>query len=151
MLKLSKKTDYAIILLTHLGGANNPISAKKIAEHYELPYPMVANILKQLVSAKLIKSFRGKRGGYVLSIPAQDIQLSEIIEITDKPFALVECVHDRDLCKVRKCCPTQSPLIALNNKIQQFIEETTLDAIIKDAQMNNPNLENSKYEIAHLS
>ena len=41
MLKLSKKTDYAIILLTHLGEANAPVSAQKVAEHYQLPYPMV--------------------------------------------------------------------------------------------------------------
>ena len=151
MLKLSKKTDYAIILLTHLGGANAPVSAKKVSEHYQLPYPMVANILKLLVSSGLIKSIRGKRGGYLLSVPAKEILLSEIIQVTDNPFALVECVHDKDLCKIRQCCPSQIPLIALHNKIQQFIEETTLAAIIKDAQMNNLNLEDSSYEIAHLS
>ena len=151
MLKLSKKTDYAIILLTHLGKVNDPVSAQKVAEHYQLPYPMVANILKLLVSAGLIKSSRGQRGGYVLARPAENIILSEIIEVTDKPFALVECVHDEDLCKVHRCCPSQRPLIALHNKIQQFIEETTLALIIKDAQIINPNFEDSAYEIAHLS
>ena len=45
----------------------------------------------------------------------------------------------------------QRPLIALHNKIQLFIEETTLAAIIKDAKIINPNLEDSAYEIAHLS
>jgi len=151
MLKLSKKTDYAIILLTHLGDANAPVSAQKVAEHYQLPPPMVANILKLLVSSGLIKSIRGQLGGYVLARPAENIILSEIIQITDNPFTLVECVHDEDLCKVHQCCPTKRPLIALHNKIQQFIEETTLAAIIKDAQMNNLNFEDSTYEIAHLS
>ena len=51
MLKLSKKTDYAIILLTHLGEEEDPVSAQEVATHYKLPYPMVANILKQLVSS----------------------------------------------------------------------------------------------------
>jgi len=46
MLKLSKKTDYAIILLTHLGEKEVPVSAQEVATHYKLPYPMVANILK---------------------------------------------------------------------------------------------------------
>ena len=100
MLKLSKKTDYAIILLTHLGEVNAPVSAQKVAEHYQLPYPMVANILKLLVSAGLIKSTRGQRGGYVLARPAENIILSEIIQVTDNPFTLVECIHDEDLCKV---------------------------------------------------
>ena len=151
MLKLSKKTDYAIILLTHLSEVNSPASAQKIAEHYHLPYAMVANILKLLVSSGLINSTRGQRGGYVLAGPAENIILSEIIKVTDNPFTLVECVHDEDLCKVRQSCPTQRPLIALHNKIHQFIEETTLATIIKDSQIINPNFENSEYEIAHLS
>ena len=151
MLKLSKKTDYAIILLTHLGEVNAPVSAHKVAKHYQLPYPMVANILKLLVSSGLIKSTRGQRGGYVLARPAEKIILSEIIQVTDSPFTLVECVHDEDLCKIQKCCPTKRTLIALHNKIQQFIEETTLATIIKDAQIINPNFEDYKYEIAHLS
>ena len=151
MLKLSKKTDYAIILLTHLGEVNAPVSAQKIAQHYQLPYPMVANILKLLVTSGLIKSTRGQRGGYVLARPVENIILSEIIQVTDNPFTLVDCVHDEDLCKVRQCCPTQRPLIALHNKIQEFIEGTTLASIIKDSQMNNKNFEDSSYEIANLS
>ena len=151
MLKLSKKTDYAIILLAHLAEVNAPVSAQKVAEHYHLPYPMVANILKLLVSSGLINSTRGQCGGYVLARPAEKIILSEIFQVTDNPFALVECVKDEVLCKVHQCCPTQRSLIALHNKIHQFIEETTLAAIIKDAQIINPNIEDSAYEIAHLS
>ena len=151
MLKLSKKTDYAIILLTHLGELSAPVSAQKIAEHYQLPYPMVANILKLLVSSGLIKSTRGQHGGYVLARPAENIILSEIIKVTDNPFTLVECAHDEELCKVQKCCPTKRTLVTLHNKIQQFIEETTLAAIIKDSQIINPNFEDYTYEIAHLS
>ncbi len=151
MLKLSKKTDYAIILLTHLGEFNAPVSAQKIAAHYKLPYPMVANILKLLVSSRLIKSIRGQRGGYVLARPAENIILSEIIKVTDNPFTLVECVHDEALCKVQECCPTKSTLIALHKKIQRFIEETTLASIVKDAQLDKPNFKDSTYEITHLS
>ena len=151
MLKLSKKTDYAIILLTHHGEVNAPVSAHKESEYYQLPYPMVANILKLLVSSGLIKSIRGQHGGYVLARPAENIILSDIIKVTDNPFTLVECAHDEELCKVQKCCPTKRTLIALHNKIQQFIEETTLATIIKDAQLIKPNFEDSKYEIAYLS
>ncbi len=151
MLKLSKKTDYAIILLTHLGEQESPVSAQEVATFYKLPYPMVANILKQLVSSGLIESTRGQRGGYVLARSAEEINLSEIIRITDSTFELVECVHDEDLCKVHQCCPTRQPLIVLHQKIQQFVEETTLAAIIEDVQTNNCSVKDSSYETAHLS
>ena len=151
MLKLSKKTDYAIILLAHLGETDSPVSAHEVATTYKLPYPMVANILKQLVSSGLIVSTRGQLGGYVLGKSAEDINLSDIIKVTDGAFELVECVHDEELCKVHQCCPTRSPLIALHQKIQQFIQETTLAAIIRDAQLDNIILKDSSYETANLS
>jgi Rrf2 family protein len=112
---------------------------------------MVANILKQLVSSGLIESTRGKHGGYVLAKPADEINLAEIIMVTDSPFNLVECVHDEDNCKVHQCCPTRGPLLALHHKIQQFVEETTLAAIIRDAKPINLTLEESSYETAYLS
>ena len=151
MLRISKKTDYAIILLTHLGEAVDHVSAQKVAKHYKLPYSMVANILKQLVSSGLIKSNRGQHGGYVLARSAHEIKLSEIIEVTDSPFSLVECAHDEDLCKVYQCCPTHRPLVALHQKIQKFFEDTTLAAIIADAQFHNMLIEDSSYETANLS
>ena len=151
MLKLSKKTDYAIILLTHLGEQESPVSAQEVATFYKLPYPTVANILKQLASSGLIESTRGQRGGYVLARSTEEINLSEVIRITDSTFELVECVHDEDLCKVHQCCPTRRPLISLHNKIQNFVEETTLASIIEDSQTNNFNLEDTSYETAHLS
>ena len=151
MLKLSKKTDYAIILLTHLGEEKFPVSAQEVATHYKLPYPMVANILKQLVSSGLIESTRGKHGGYVLAKPTNEINLAEIIMVTDTPFNLVECVHDEDNCKVHQYCPTRRPLLALHKKIQQFVEETTLAAIIRDSKPINLTLKESSYETAYLS
>ncbi len=151
MLRLSKKTDYAIILLTHLGEAQVAVSAQEMATHYQLPYPMVANILKQLVSSGLIESTRGQRGGYFLARPAAKINLSEIIRVTDGLFNLVECAHDQGLCKVHQSCPTRRPLVALHCKIQQFVEETTLSGIIADAQLHNMLIEDSSYETAHLS
>ena len=89
MLKLSKKTDYAIILLTHLGELSAPVSAQKIAEHYQLPYPMVANILKLLASSGLINSTRGQRGGYVLARPAENIILNMEVYLTVKGISSV--------------------------------------------------------------
>ena len=151
MLKLSKKTDYTIILLTHLGEEKFPVSAQEVATHYKLPYPMVANILKQLVSSGLIESTRGKHGGYVLAKPTNEINLAEIIMVTDSPFNLVECVHDEDNCKVHQYCPTRRPLLALHKKIQQFVEETTLAAIIRDSKPINLTLKESSYETAYLS
>ena len=151
MLKLSKKTDYAIILLSHLGEAKTPVSAQEMATHFKLPYPMVSNILKQLVSSGLVESIRGKHGGYILDMPTDEINLADIILATDSPFNLVECAHVGEICKVHQCCPTRRPLLALHEKIKQFVEETTLTSIIRDAEPINLTEKGITYETADLS
>ena len=150
MLKLSKKTDYAIILLCHLGGVESPVSAQEIAGNYQLPQPMVANILKQLGTAGLIKSVLGQHGGYVLAKPADEITLSDIISATDNPFKLVECAHGEELCKVQ-FCPTSRPLVALHRSIHSFMEEMTLSMIIRESYFENPEVQKTHNEITHLS
>ena len=83
MLRLSKKVDYAIILLSHLGEASGPISAQEVSSHYHLPQPMIANILKQLAASQLVESTRGVQGGYVLQRQTDQISLAEIVRVID--------------------------------------------------------------------
>ena len=149
MLRLSKKTDYAIILLTHLGGAKLPVSAQEVSTVYLLPYPMVANILKMLVSSGLVLSARGQRGGYLLARSAEKITLSEIIQATDNIFKLVDCCDNGCSCKIHLQCPTKAPLFGLHTKIKKFFEETTLFSIIQETNLNS-NLTKSDYEIANI-
>ena len=151
MLKLSKKTDYAIIILCHLGQVDSPVSAQEIAGNYQLPQPMVANILKQLNTANLVQSIRGQHGGYTLAKSAEQITLAYIISVTNTPFNLVECAHDEELCKIHNCCPTRQLMLALHRSIQLFMEEMTLASIMKESCFDNPITQKTHHETAHLS
>ena len=117
-----------------------------------------SNQTKKIVNDKLDSVSLSETGDLLVDsykvinhINPEDINLSEIIQITDSTFELVECVHDEDLCKVHQSCPTRRPLIAIHQKIKQFVEETTLAAIIEDAETNNFSVEDPSYETAHLS
>lgn len=136
MLKLSKKTDYALILLSHLATHQLPISAQELASIYHLPQPMVANILKLLASTKIIESKRGQQGGYCLRRDPQTLSIAEIIGVTDHNFNLVECAEEDCTCKIMQWCPTQTPLIALHKKIETFMQSLTLSQIVNHPQFN---------------
>ncbi|MAE16706.1 MAG: Rrf2 family transcriptional regulator [Deltaproteobacteria bacterium] len=151
MLKLSKKTDYAIILLTHLGEMHMPVSAQELSAHYRLPHPMTANILKQLVTVGMTESVRGQHGGYVLARPAEGVTLAEIVQVMDGPFTLVDCVHQEEGCKVSQCCSTRGALIALHRRMEQFMEETTLASIIAESQLDLTSQPSQDHGTAHLS
>lgn len=149
MLRLSKKTDYAIILLCHLANNPEPVSAQGIACEYHLPQPMVANILKQLSSSGLVQSRRGQQGGYILLKAPETITIAEIIRITDTTFNLVECVDSAAGCKITQWCPTRSPLISLHERIETFMESLTLGHVINDPKYNTERRDSN--ETAYLS
>lgn len=150
MLKLSKKSDYALIVLSHLCSAANPVSAHEVSGIYHLPHPMVANILKQLSGAGFIESRRGQHGGYILAKLPSAITLADIVRSMDSQFNFVECaVQDND-CKVEGCCPTRDPLLALHNRIEEFLESLTLEEIVNHPNFGNP-IRSEKNEVAHLS
>ena len=101
MLSLSKKSDYAFNALVHL--ARNPdrvSSAREISDLYDLPLPIITNILKTLTRAGLVTSTRGARGGYELASPAGEITLYDLLRATEGPYRFVRCLGtDSDPCR----------------------------------------------------
>ena len=68
MIKLSRLTDYAIVLLTQMTLEGKGIHAASVlAEKTFLPLPTVSKVLKQLTKAGVITAQRGAAGGYTLA------------------------------------------------------------------------------------
>src|SRR5690242_6886827 len=68
MLRVSKLTDYATVVMTCLAGAGDGVlSAQVLAERARLELPTVSKLLKQLAQAGLVTSTRGINGGYRLA------------------------------------------------------------------------------------
>jgi DNA-binding IscR family transcriptional regulator len=63
MLRMSKLTDYGIVLLTHMAqGGSPPVrTAQELAQASRVPVPTVAKILKELCRAGIVVSLRGRR------------------------------------------------------------------------------------------
>ncbi len=129
MLKLSKKIDYGLMVLTRMCTEPAPASAREIAAKYQLPQPMVANILKTLTSAGILNSTRGVQGGYELARPPVEITLAHIVEALEGPFSLVDCVAGGDSCKFTLICPTHDPIQVVHQKFQSFMNRLNLAEI----------------------
>ncbi|MEX0887341.1 MAG: Rrf2 family transcriptional regulator [Phycisphaeraceae bacterium] len=71
MLSLTRKTDYALIAAAYLADRHRrgqgPASARTIAEAFDLPRPLLMNVLKSLSQEGLVSSTRGAGGGYELA------------------------------------------------------------------------------------
>jgi FeS assembly SUF system regulator len=105
MLRVSKLTDYATVVMTCLAGRQEEVlSAAEIAEQVRLEMPTVSKVLKQLAGAGLLDSFRGARGGYRLARTAAEISVAEIVEAMEGPIAMTECGIHAGLCDHESHC-----------------------------------------------
>ena len=89
MLKLSRLTDYAAVVMAQIARhAHASHAAADLAEAVQLPHPTVSKTLKMLARAGLLVSQRGAQGGYRLARPASHITAADIIAAIEGPVAM---------------------------------------------------------------
>src|SRR5579872_5799945 len=108
MLRLSKLTDYAVVVLVRLSREEGVRTSPGIAVATGIPEPTVAKVLKTLASGGLVASQRGARGGYRLLRPLSAIPIADVIAAIDGPIALAACVDGSPTeCEAQGLCPVR--------------------------------------------
>jgi Rrf2 family transcriptional regulator, cysteine metabolism repressor len=129
MTLLSRKTDYALLILwqLHRVGSDN---ARQIAAQFGLSRPFVANILKELGHKGFVASHRGVKGGYTLLRPATDVTLAELLTALDDGFKLTVCTgHElagAEPCGLTNTCPIRGPLSAIHHRLADVFQSVRL-------------------------
>jgi len=132
VLRLSKLTDYAVVVLTRLardGAApSGPVqTALSLAGDTGIAEPTVAKVLKTLAQAGLVEGVRGPRGGYRLTRPLASMPLSEVIVAIDGPIALTACVDGgTGMCEAESICPVRGRWDPVNDAIRRALSGITL-------------------------
>lgn len=123
MLRLSKLTDYAVVVLIRLAdiermSGEGVQTAPGIAGATGVPEPTVAKVLKALASAGLVVSQRGARGGYRLARALAEISVADVISAIDGPIALTACVDGgTGGCDVQSLCVVKGRWDLVNDAI----------------------------------
>lgn len=128
MIRLSRLSDYGIVILTRL--AREPgraMAASSLARATAVSSAMTGKILKLLARAEILVSQRGVRGGYALARPPEAITVAQIIEALDGPIALTSCA-DPDLheCGIEALCPARDGWRRINRAIRDALAGITL-------------------------
>ena len=126
MLRISKLTDYAIVLATHMATCAEPTSGRCLAELSGLPQPTVAKVLKTLSRAGIVEATRGVCGGYRLAKSAKSISVSAIIEAIDGPIAVTECTEKSSSCAHEAGCGLQANWKQINAALTNALSAITL-------------------------
>ena len=127
MLRLSKLTDYAVVVLVRLSREVGVQTSPGIAASTGIPEPTVAKVLKTLAAGGLVASQRGARGGYRLLRSLAEIPVSDVIAAVDGPIALTACVDGSATeCESQGLCPMRGRWDPVNEAIQQALLNITL-------------------------
>ena len=127
MLRLSKLTDYAVVVLIRLSRGEVVQTSPGIAAVIGVPEPTVAKVLKALTYAGLVTSQRGARGGYRLAQPLSAIPVSDVVTAIDGPIALTACVEGSGTgCEAEHLCPVRGRWDPVNDAVRQALGRITL-------------------------
>ncbi|KWS04129.1 Iron-sulfur cluster regulator IscR [Lysobacter capsici AZ78] len=127
MLRVTKLTDYATVVLTVLAaGPDRVLSASELAERAGLEAPTVSKVLKPLAQAGLVEGFRGANGGYRLARAANDIGLIEIVEAMEGPLGMTECSVHEGHCGLENQCGVRANWRRINDVVIEALSNVTL-------------------------
>ncbi len=127
MLRISRLTDYATVLLAALAGEPARVqTATALAEQTHIGAPTVSKLLKQLQRAGLVTSTRGLRGGYQLSRPATQISAAAILDALEGPVALTDCAAGQGNCEIEENCRVSRVWQRLNLAIRRALYDVSL-------------------------
>ena len=127
MLRLSKLTDYAVVVLVRLSDVEGVQTSPGLAAATGIPEPTVAKVLKTLAASDMVSSQRGARGGYRLNRDLSAIPIAAVIAAMDGPIALTACVEGSGTgCEAQGLCPMRGRWDPVNDAIQSALSSITL-------------------------
>jgi Rrf2 family protein len=151
MFRLSKTTDYGIVLMAQLAShadgfspgkaaaskeirpaeVPTPLNARELAQSSDLPLPMVSKILKALAREGLLLSQRGSKGGYSLARAPEDLPVAEMVRVLEGPVALTDCAIGPSLCEHETMCAVREPWQKISRVVERALENVTLADLVQ--------------------
>ncbi len=115
---ITRDTDYALRALCFIARHRKEIvSVRELVKKLKIPKPFLRKILQILNKKRILKSYKGKGGGFLLAVPASKIFLVDLIEIFQGPLRLNECFFKRIACPNTKTCALRKKI----NNIERYV------------------------------
>ena len=114
-------------------GGDGAVSAKRIAEEFNIPPERLAKILQRLAKKKLITSHNGPKGGYVLTRAPGEITVGQVVRALEGPVRIVSCMVEDDDCPQFSRCNLRRPVQKIQTSISRLLDTMTLAELAADA------------------
>lgn len=131
---ISTKGRYALRVMLDLAehGKENYVSLKDVAQRQNISMKYLEMIVSVLNKGNMVKSQRGKAGGYQLSKMPSEYTVGEIIKLTEKTLAPVMCLEENaDTCQRAGECMTLPLWKKLDSMINGYLNSVTLEDLLQ--------------------
>ena len=126
-MRTTAKADYAVRAAVELAASDgSPVPADRIAEAQNIPANFLENILLDLRRAGIVESRRGAAGGYLLSKPAKQIVVADVVRAVEGPLASVRGLSPDQLDYEGSAESLRDVWVALRSAVRSVLEHVTL-------------------------
>ena len=126
MLRISKLTDYAILVMVELTRDGEMLSAHALAERVGIEAPTASKVLKLLAGGGLLDSYRGANGGYKVKRAPGEISVAEVIAAIEGPIAMTECSEEPGLCSQEASCELRGNWQRISLAVNAALQDVSL-------------------------
>lgn len=128
MLRVSKLTDYATVVLSYMAShnASRLFTAAELSNETGIALPTVSKILKLLTKASVLQSIQGAKGGYSLVSSPDKTTVASIISAIEGPVSITECSSETGHCDQETNCSIRWNWGRINQAIQTALDSVTL-------------------------
>lgn len=127
-MRFSSKTEYGLRAMANLAASFPEVkSLNKVAEEEKISIKYLERLIGILKKKRLVISFKGKNGGYILAQKPQEISIGIIVETLDGPITIMGC--EREKCGAKNCRP-KGLWLRLGKQIRKHLYEIKLSNLI---------------------
>jgi Rrf2 family protein len=128
---VTTRARYGLRLLIDLAerSSEGPVDLRSIALRQGIPETYLAKLAGPLLSAGLLRSVRGARGGYVLAQKPEDIDIYAVVEALEGQPSLVECSASPETCPRSATCGARGLWTGLEKAIRDYLSGKNLASV----------------------
>ncbi len=138
MLKITRKTEYALLALGHLsqGKLDTVTKVREISDLHLIPFPVLSKVMQNLARAGYVEPVKGAHGGYRLSAQTGDTSLMLFLDRMEGPMGIVDCFVDAE-CDQLSGCSIRTPLQIIDETLRQVFNNIPLNNVISGKRATN--------------
>lgn len=128
---INLESDYAVRIVHCLSQTQERLEAQIISQRTAVSPRFTLKIMRKLVSAGIVRSYKGAHGGYVLARSPREITLRQVIEAVEGPYRFSRCLdgsYDCH-CSAETACPFQTVFDEVTRLVTDKLEQVTFDTL----------------------